>query len=945
MPRRVEKLNLGDHTLDVEIKRCDYAQFDFSEVEDFVRELSGGREYQFDAIKGTLIYLWGGIYTDITGLAKKNFKNKIAVRQRFHSEENFLRHLPLPNRLSGVVHMATGTGKSYVMFAVAYLSLVMGKVKRVLVLGPSSTVIEVGLTGKFRDYLYGPKGLSLQDKLPVKYRNIAIQLLNENDPIADNSIVIENINSIYNKDNNSIGQTLFHNCDDVLVLSDEVHHAYSHLKYDEDSISLEDTEGRGEDRDERLWMKFLREEPRIKRHIGFTGTPYNQDEYFADVIFDYSIRDAMTEKQIKKINPIIKTESDEETELSLSQRFEQILITHYDNKKKYSYSDRGVARLKPITVFINSRQSAAQKNTEDFIKALTDYLRKIDPSCARAPEAQVYQKASEMVICVISKPTDDDYQEKLDAIEETDTGKVGGNVEFIFAVNKLSEGWDVDNVYQIVPMEERVFDSKLLISQVLGRGLRLPRQVPLGHILSNYPVVTITNHEKFADHIKELLYAVTDCDTRFVSRVMPKEKGIKRAGHNFVLFNLNYVSRARLEEPKELKQDMQDRTLRFEPSSEKLELRVTYMIDKKNFSLTKNFYSVDQVVEEIFKRFETQQFERTSFDFGDGITCDDLPDRETIEQVIHKAMEKAEISGDKVSEENKKRAELFFNQFLPRGKKKRVLENVEGDTIPVSTARMDMSSVRSGELDKDASVFISEEYEVELDKENLFVIQDYGARRKNGESHQPTFDFAGEASSPHIRQLLPQKPLYVVNASLFKTPQNLVIVSHGPERDFVFQLVDNAKYLDAWIKSRNMDFYSLDYEFWKGGKDRVRRGFNPDFFIRIDLQRYIDLLVSDGKNVKHLHKLQDQGKKELILAVEIKSDEDQEEITRAKERYGEDHFVAVNKRLDTINAIDIPEDFRAHIHQHYSFFLLTPKDYGHWFGKLRSGTLVKEPEE
>ena len=76
MPKRVEKLNLGDHTLDVEIKRCDYAQFDFSEVEGFVTDLVGGRDYQFDAIKSTLIYLWGGIYTDITGLAKKNFKSK-----------------------------------------------------------------------------------------------------------------------------------------------------------------------------------------------------------------------------------------------------------------------------------------------------------------------------------------------------------------------------------------------------------------------------------------------------------------------------------------------------------------------------------------------------------------------------------------------------------------------------------------------------------------------------------------------------------------------------------------------------------------------------------------------------------------------------------------------------------------------------------------------------
>jgi len=67
--------------------------------------------------------------------------------------------------------------------------------------------------------------------------------------------------------------------------------------------------------------------------------------------------------------------------------------------------------------------------------------------------------------------------------------------------------------------------------------------------------------------------------------------------------------------------------------------------------------------------------------------------------------------------------------------------------------------------------------------------------------------------------------------------------------------------------------------------------------------------------------------------------------TRAKERYGKDHFVAVNKRLDIINPIDVPEDFRDSIHQHYSFFLLTPEQYAHWFGMLRSGTLVQEQDE
>ena len=483
MPK-VEKLDLSKHTLDINTRKCNYEKFDFSEVEDFVRTLTGGRDFQFDAIKEVMIYLWGSGYSDIKQLAKENFKKKEAIQYRFQSEENFLRHLPLPDRLSGVVHMATGTGKSYVMFAIAYLSIIMGKVKRVLVLGPSSTVIESGLNAKFKDHLYGKRAQQLQEKLPLKYRNIPVNLLDENHPIGDSSIVIENINSIWNKENNAIGDTLFANTEEVLVLSDEVHHAYTHLTYTEDRLEL-DEGGKAEEKDERLWMKFLREEPKIKKHIGFTGTPYNQDEYFVDVIFNYSIKDAIDDKVIKKINNIIHTTAEgEEVNLTLYQRFEQILATHDQNKNKYSYpDDKGILRLKPITVFINASQASAKTNTEKFIDVLGDYLRNTRPEYKKLTKLQVQPIAREKVICVISKPTDTDYQDALDAIEETNPDKAGGKVEFIFAVDMLSEGWDVDNVYQIVPMQERIFASKLLISQVLGRGLRLPRTVPMGQIM------------------------------------------------------------------------------------------------------------------------------------------------------------------------------------------------------------------------------------------------------------------------------------------------------------------------------------------------------------------------------------------------------------------------------------------------------------------------------
>ena len=165
---------------------------------------------------------------------------------------------------------------------------------------------------KFKEYLYGEKGAELRKQLPERLRHKVVRLLNCNDPIEDASIVIENINAIYNRDRNSIGDTLFNHDAEVLVLSDEVHHAYSHLTFSGETVGYNfETEGRGESRDERLWMKFIREEPAIRRHIGFTGTPYNKNEYFPDVLCNYSIKDAIDEKIIKRINAIIKTETDE----------------------------------------------------------------------------------------------------------------------------------------------------------------------------------------------------------------------------------------------------------------------------------------------------------------------------------------------------------------------------------------------------------------------------------------------------------------------------------------------------------------------------------------------------------------------------------------------------------------------------------------------------------
>ncbi|MCD6298083.1 MAG: DEAD/DEAH box helicase family protein, partial [Deltaproteobacteria bacterium] len=407
--KAIKRLNLSDHTLDINIRKCNYNKFNFSEIEDYVRELVGSRDYQYDAIKQIMIYLWGGGYRSIADLGKENYEQKLQIQQRFGTETNFFQNMPLPDRLSGVVHMATGTGKSYVIFAIAYLSILMGLTKRVLVLGPASTIIEQGLREKFNDL---KNKREFNDKLPQRYRGKVINLLTDNDPIEDDSIVIENINAVYTF--GGITDTLFKNTEEVLVLGDEIHHAYSHLKYSDNRLVLDKDkgqEGTGEARDERLWMRFLHENKKITRHIGFTGTPYNQNEYFADIIFNYSIKDATEERYIKKINSIIRTETDEgDSMLTIDQRFEMVLKNHLENRDKYAYkTTSGKRRLKPITIFICPYVNNAKKRSGEFITFLAGYEKKNNG--VKGTDSEIVDRMRKKVICVVSQVSKSQYKD------------------------------------------------------------------------------------------------------------------------------------------------------------------------------------------------------------------------------------------------------------------------------------------------------------------------------------------------------------------------------------------------------------------------------------------------------------------------------------------------------------------------------------------------------
>ncbi len=337
--KKVERINLGNYSLDINPRKTSYEKFDYREIDEYMHAVAGTRDYQYDAIKNVMTYLWGGSYKNAAELARENFDQKPHLREKYGNVEILINHMPLSDRLSGVVNMATGTGKSYVIYAVAYLSLIMGYVDRVLVLGPSSTIIEKGLNEKFRKFMADPAYLR---SLPVSLRGKAVDLLNDTDYITNGSITIENVNAIYSF--GGIIDSMKSDDAEWLVLSDEVHHAYSHLKFDENKLVLDkdvakSNKKRSSDDQERLWMKFLRENKQITRHIGFTGTPYNGNDYFADVIYNYSLKTAIEQRYVKEINPIINTDSEDGDDIKWTddKRFDVIFQEHEKIKIKYGY--------------------------------------------------------------------------------------------------------------------------------------------------------------------------------------------------------------------------------------------------------------------------------------------------------------------------------------------------------------------------------------------------------------------------------------------------------------------------------------------------------------------------------------------------------------------------------------------------------------------------------
>jgi type III restriction enzyme len=297
------------------------AKLKLKEWDDFLEVLCGDREYQREAIIAAIIYLASGEYSSIEDLIDENWRENSELQTRYSSAQEYKERLQLPHKLSGVVDLATGTGKSFIIYGIAQIALGIGLVDKVLVLCPSLT-IESGLKEKFQN-LSGDGRLKLSLPNDSAWKNPRI--VDATRTIKNGDIAVENIHAVYEHVGSSIGDSLKGSGERVLVLSDEVHHAYN----------------ASADMDIKKWKAFLlNPQYGFKYMLGFTGTAYFDSEYFNDVIYRYAISQAVDDKVIKSVEYVAKDDSIDERE-----KFQKIYDNHAEFVRKYR-------QIKPLTILV-----------------------------------------------------------------------------------------------------------------------------------------------------------------------------------------------------------------------------------------------------------------------------------------------------------------------------------------------------------------------------------------------------------------------------------------------------------------------------------------------------------------------------------------------------------------------------------------------------------------
>ena len=373
--------------------------------------------------------------------------------------------------------LATGVGKTRLMGAfIAYL-YIQNVSKNFLIVAPNTTIYQK-LINDFSSHSekYVFRGLdSVLNKKPIIItgdtwdQDISV---NENLFGEDFKINIFNIDKInkekgkIKKFKESLGKSYFDylsSLSDLTLLLDEAHRYKAKSGY-----------------------KTLTE---LKPILGLelTATPKtsgNKQINFKNIIYSYSLAMAMRDGYIK-IPSIVTRKNFDASKLSKDKieiiKLEDAIHCHENVKAQLRIFSENYSKkyVKPFILVV-----AQDTKHADYIKKIINNDKFFNGNYKKKViEIHTNLKGEESELAT---------QKLLEVEKDNDT-------EIVIHVNKLKEGWDVNNLYTIVPL--RASASDILTEQTMGRGLRLPyEKLTKNNAIDTLRIIAHDNFEKLIKH-------------------------------------------------------------------------------------------------------------------------------------------------------------------------------------------------------------------------------------------------------------------------------------------------------------------------------------------------------------------------------------------------------------------------------------------------------------
>ncbi|MCC8106902.1 MAG: DEAD/DEAH box helicase family protein [Clostridiales bacterium] len=375
--------------------------------------------------------------------------------------------------------MATGIGKTRLMGACIYYLYKTKGYKHFFILAPGNTIydkLRKESNPSHPKYIF--KGLESEmgrpkvydgenyDTYPVKYEQMSFEI----EKTSEIQLFIFNIGKIFNSKKDT--QFNFHRFketlgasfadvlaqfDDLVVCMDEAHRYYAPasmnaINYLEPILGLE-----------------------------FTATP----KVSSNVIYSYDLARGAVEGFLKI--PVVMGRSnmagynqDDIEEMKI--RDGLTLHEHRKTVLREYCSEHNQDYVKPIVLIACKDTEHAKK-----IRALID--------------SDDFQngKYKGKVIEIHSKQTGEESEENIRLLLSIESAS--NPIEIVLHVYKLKEGWDVNNLYTIIPLNAA--KSDILAMQTIGRGLRLPFGEQTGNEdLDSLDIVAHDHYRELVDEIK-----------------------------------------------------------------------------------------------------------------------------------------------------------------------------------------------------------------------------------------------------------------------------------------------------------------------------------------------------------------------------------------------------------------------------------------------------------